>query len=53
MRNLFPEPHKCDDLSWFRLDELSENTISYVCRALENYRRGVRFDSFGWDERRP
>lgn len=47
------EPHKCDDLSWFRLDELPDNTIPYVRRALENYRRGVWFDSFGRDGWRP
>ena len=43
------EPHKCDDLSWFTLDQLPENVIPYVRRALENYRTGVWFDSFGWD----
>lgn len=41
------EPHKCDDLSWFDLDDLSENTISYVRRTIGNYRNGVWFDSFG------
>ena len=43
------EPHKCDDLSWFALDQLPANTIPYVRRALENYRRGAWFDSFGWE----
>ena len=43
------EPHKCDALSWFRLDGLPPNVIPYVRRALENYRRGAWFDSFGWD----
>lgn len=42
------EPHKCDDLSWWRLDALPPNTVPYVRRAIENYRRGVVFDSFGW-----
>jgi 8-oxo-dGTP pyrophosphatase MutT (NUDIX family) len=44
------EPHKCDDLSWFRLNALPDNVIPYVGRALENYGRGVWFDSFGWEE---
>ena len=42
------EPGKCGDLSWFDLKELPENVIPYVSRALENYRRGRWFDSFGW-----
>ena len=43
------EPHKCAELSWHPLDRLPPNTIPYVRRALENYQRGVWFDSFGWD----
>ena len=43
------EPDRCDDLSWFRLDSLPSNVVPYVRRALENYRRGIWFDSFGWD----
>jgi len=43
------EPHKCDHLDWFGVDALPENTIPYVRRALDNYRRGAWFDSFGWE----
>jgi ADP-ribose pyrophosphatase YjhB (NUDIX family) len=42
------EPKKCDQLAWFDLGELPENVIPYVRRALENYRLGRWFDSFGW-----
>jgi ADP-ribose pyrophosphatase YjhB (NUDIX family) len=42
------EPGKCDRLGWFDLDELPENTIPYIRRAVENCRRGRWFDSFGW-----
>jgi 8-oxo-dGTP diphosphatase len=42
------EPTKCDELAWFDLDRLPENVIPYVRRALENYRRGRWFNSFGW-----
>ncbi len=42
------EPEKCDDLAWFPLTALPPNTIPYVRRALENYRAGHWFDSFGW-----
>lgn len=43
------EPHKCDHLGWFGVDALPENTIPYVRRALDNFRRGAWFDSFGWE----
>lgn len=41
------EPHKCDDLSWFPLDALPDNTIPYVRRALDNFRQGRWFESYG------
>jgi 8-oxo-dGTP diphosphatase len=43
------EPGKCSELAWFALDRLPANVIPYVRRGLENFRRGVWFDSFGWD----
>ncbi len=43
------EPHKCAELVWHPLDNLPPNTIPYVRRALENFQRGIWFDSFGWD----
>lgn len=42
------EPHKCDQVTWFDLDALPENVIPYVRQALQNYRQGQWFDSFGW-----
>jgi 8-oxo-dGTP diphosphatase len=42
------EPDRCDQLAWFDVDELPEDMIPYVRRALDNYRRGIWFDSFGW-----
>jgi 8-oxo-dGTP diphosphatase len=43
------EPAKCDDLRWVELDNLPENTIPYVQRAIENFREGVMFEEFGWE----
>jgi 8-oxo-dGTP pyrophosphatase MutT (NUDIX family) len=43
------EPAKCDDLRWVNPEALPSNTIPYVRRAIENYRSGRWFDSFGWD----
>ncbi len=42
------EPHKCDDLSWFDLDNLPENVVDYVKVAIENYRNGVTYSEFGY-----
>ncbi len=42
------EPGKCDELAWFDMADLPDDVIPYVRRGIENYRRGVWFDSFGW-----
>lgn len=42
------ETDKCDDLRWFPMDQLPDNLIAYVRRAIDNYRRGIWFDSFGF-----
>jgi 8-oxo-dGTP diphosphatase len=43
------EPHKCDELRWVQLDQLPGNVIPYVRQAIENYRAGKWFDSYGWE----
>ena len=42
------EPHKCDDLSWFSVEDLPKNTIPYIKTAFENYRKNIYFSEFGW-----
>ena len=42
------EPDKCSELRWCVRDTLPANTIPYIRAALENFRRGVWFEEFGW-----
>jgi 8-oxo-dGTP diphosphatase len=42
------EPEKCDELRWTEVNDLPENTIPYIRRAIENFRAGVPFEEFGW-----
>ena len=44
------EPNKCDDLYWEHVDSLPRNTIPYVRRAIQNHRKGIHFDEFGWQD---
>ncbi len=48
VRNM--EPEKCNDLSWFPLEELPENMVPYVRKAIQNYLSGIWFDSYGWEK---
>lgn len=42
------EPDKCDDLRWFDMADLPENTVPYARQGVENFRNGVWFGSMGW-----
>lgn len=44
------EPEKCDDLRFFPLDHLPENTIPYMRKGIELTLKRVPFAEFGWDE---
>jgi 8-oxo-dGTP diphosphatase len=40
------EPHKCDDLSWFRLDALPDNMLPLVRNIINDVERGVNFSEY-------
>jgi len=42
------EPDKCDDMAWVDINNLPNNTIPYVKRALYNHLNRIQFDEFGW-----
>lgn len=43
------EPDKCDDMSWFLLDNLPEDLLSYIREAINNYHDRISFSETGWD----
>ena len=44
------EPEKCDDVSWFSLDNVPEDTIGYVRIALGHIKSGRSYSEYGWSE---
>jgi len=42
------EAHKCDDLRWFDLDKLPENTIPYIKQAINCFLKGIFYSEYGW-----
>jgi len=42
------EPGKCDDLRWFDLDKLPENTIPYIKQAINCFLKGIFYSEYGW-----
>ncbi|MFB5762056.1 NUDIX hydrolase [Paenibacillus medicaginis] len=43
------EPHKCDDMRWFRTDHFPDNLIPYVRMAWDQYGKRTWFSSYGWN----
>lgn len=42
------EPEKCNDLQWFPLASLPDNTIPYIAYAIRSYLKHIYFSEFGW-----
>ena len=43
------ETEKCDELRWVPVSALPGNTVPYVAAAVDAWRAGKWFSSFGWD----
>ena len=43
------EPNKCNDLSWFDLNNIPENTIPYIKHAIKCINKNIFYSEFGWD----
>ena len=41
------EPNKCDDLAFYKLDNLPDNIIPYIKTALYNYKNNIIFSEYG------
>ena len=44
------EPNKCDDLSWFPLDNLPDNTINYLKFVFEQIKNKKFYSEYGWEK---
>lgn len=44
------EPNKCDDLSFFDLDDLPSNMVDYVKLVIKDIKNGIFYSEYGWDK---
>ena len=42
------EPHKCDDLSWFTVQNLPPNTLDYIQHVIVSWSKGIFYSDFGF-----
>lgn len=42
------EPHKCDDIGWFTINEIPENTIPSIKSVIEYIYKNIYFSEYGF-----
>lgn len=43
------EPHKCDELAWFEMDNLPKNIIPYIKQVIDEIRSKRHYSEYGWE----
>ena len=43
------EPEKCDDLDWFEINHLPQNTVDYVRFVIQETQNGKNFGTWGFE----
>lgn len=43
------EPHKCDELAFYPVDQLPDNTVPFIKQAIRCMQQDVLYSEFGWD----
>lgn len=44
------EPQKCEEIRWFKIDELPENLIEDRGLAIKNYQKNIFYHEYGWNK---
>lgn len=42
------EPHKCNEISWFEVDNLPANVIPYIKQAIDCFKNKIFYSEIGW-----
>lgn len=43
------EPHKCQELAWFDINNLPENVIPYIKQVIEEVKHKRHYSEYGWE----
>ena len=43
------EPHKCDELAWFEMDNLPKNIIPYIKQVIDEIKSKRHYSEYGWE----